>query len=76
MNIIYDRTHRLDIFGVALLLLVIGELSPVTVAIWITLQEFGVSFARSLRIVLRQKQKSNVICNSFKNFLYIKCDIL
>lgn len=77
MNIIYDRTHRLDIFGVALLLLVIGELSPVTVAIWITLQEFGVSFARSLRIVLWQKQqKSNVICNSFKKFLYITCDIL
>lgn len=51
-NIIYDRTHRLDIFGVALLLLVISELPPVTVAIWITLQEFGVSLARSLRIVL------------------------
>lgn len=56
MNVIYDRTHRLDIFGVPLLLLVIGELSPVTVAIWITLQEFGVSLTRSFRVVLHIQQ--------------------
>ena len=56
MNVIYDRTHRLDIFGVPLLLLVIGELSPVSVAIWITLQEFGVSLTRSFRVVLQIQQ--------------------
>lgn len=58
-NVIYDRTHHLDIFGVALLLLVIGEFSPVTVAIWITLQEFGVSFARGLGIVLQGKKAAS-----------------
>lgn len=53
MDITYNCTHHLDIFGVALLLLVIGELSPVTVAIWVTLQEFGISFTCSLRIILQ-----------------------
>lgn len=47
-----ELTHPLDIFGVALLLLVISELSPVTVAIWITLQKFGISFASSFGIIL------------------------
>lgn len=49
-------THPLDIFGVPLLLLVIGELSPVTVAIWITLQKFGISLARSFGVTLGDKK--------------------
>lgn len=58
MNVVNELTHPLDIFGVALLLLVISELSPVTVAIWIPLQKFRISFASGLCVVLRGKKRN------------------
>lgn len=48
-----ELTHHLDIFGVALLLLVISELPPVTIAVRVPLQKFGVCFTRCLCVVLK-----------------------
>ena len=50
-----ELTHPLDIIGVALLLLVISKFSPVTIAIWITIQKFGISLTCSLCIILHDK---------------------
>lgn len=52
-----ELTHHLDIFGVALLLLVISELPPVTIAIRVPLQKFGVCFTRCLCIVLKNHER-------------------